>query len=784
MKRQLSLWIALLAMLCLPSPMQAVNVKFKYCHGTEELQQDMRYDSDFSLYWNGMYVGRVVSYYDYDYETGNGLYTYTASLSDSYVGQTIAYISPIGHRGEFVLSSEGNVVELQCSQLTVMAKDDEGNPVVGCSVSLNGLATRSGYTDENGQAVIYVAPGDYTWSWDFGNGTVDLSTDQTLELTAKIEKVETAYNVKFVCRYGNFPVSSSSNSFRLYVYQDGGQLVKNFYVYDNRVNSVGLTAGTYQIRDDMGGASDKFTIESDTIIFVDYHKVTFTSKSGTTPNVNQKVVVTPKGVNSSYSSDRRSATTNAKGVAELYLLPGEYSYTTAGGKVDFTMGNEDKSIDIETVLVTFNIKCDNLSAPGFSVNGSRMTPSADGKLTYGCLPGAEVTLTISPGDSEYNSITSSSMTVTADVSKTVDVEVYSLMFKSNYEDIMPYIYYAGNNRYPASWNRQYYMLAGTYRYLISGQEETVTLDKNTVIEKNFATLTVNVKDTDGKAVADMYIGIGGSVSGIYNYRTDQNGDLILHLLPGDYTVTVGGYETRGITLTGDVTENFIVPGIITFTIDVNDNDSYMAIYDAGLGSTVNGISVQREGNQITARLDPTREYCFANYHGKTKITNGCTITLGTLSVTSQGNGLAFPMENWDAISIYNVIVGSPVRFSAIPVGNDKFQKWTVNGKDYTDAMIDFKTTDQHTVATAVFSGLSTAVSSPIQTNGSLDFNDSYITLPNEMEGSARIYTLDGKLVKQIGVVGDQIGIYDLPAGAYVLSFQHEEGAINARFVKK
>ena len=769
-------------MLCLPATMLAdVEVEFKYCHGAEELQLqlNMGYDSDFSLYWNGMYVGRVVSNYDYDYETGNMLFTYTASLSDSYVGQTIAYISSIGHRGEFVLSSEGNVVELQCSQLTVMAKDDEGNPVVDRSVSLNGLATRYGYTDENGLAVIYVAPGDYTWSWDFGNGTVDLSTDQTLELTAKIEKVKTAYDVKFVCRYGNFPVSTSSNSFRFYVYQDGGQQIADFYS-DNYRESVGLTAGTYQIRDDMGGASDKFTIESDTIIFVDYHKVTFTSKSGTTPNVNQNVVVTPKGVNSGYSFYSRSATTNAKGVAELYLLPGEYSYTAAGGKVDFTMGNEDKSIDIETVLVTFNIKCDNLSAPGFSVNGSSLTPSADGKLTYGCLPGAEVTLTISTGVSEYNSITSSSMTVTADVSKTVDVEVYSLMFKSNYEDEMPYIYYAGNNGYHASWNRQYYMLAGTYRYQVSGQEETITLDKNTVIEKNFATLTVNVKDTDGKAAADVYVRLGSNSS----LRTDQSGNVVFHCVPGNYTLSwiSGNYYdalvSEEITVESDMQTTLTIPAFVSFNI-VGLKNSERGVYTI---DNLNVGSVKEGENSL--RLDPNGEYTISGYHGKTKITNGCTITLGTLSVTSQGNGLAFPMENWDAISIYNVIVGSPVRFSAIPVGNDKFQKWTVNGKDYTDAMIDFKTTDQHTVATAVFSGLSTAVSSPIQTNGSLDFNDSYITLPNEMEGSARIYTLDGKLVKQIGVVGDQIGIYDLPAGAYVLSFQHSDGVINARFVKK
>lgn len=84
----------------------------------------------------------------------------------------------------------------------------------------------------------------------------------------------------------------------------------------------------------------------------------------------------------------------------------------------------------------------------------------------------------------------------------------------------------------------------------------------------------------------------------------------------------------------------------------------------------------------------------------------------------------------------------------------------------------------------MFGGSGTNKVQAIQAGQSLDFNDRYITLPNEMTGVATIYTLDGKLMKKLGVAGDQIGIYDLPTGAYVLSFKHDGGVMNARFLKK
>lgn len=750
-KKLFSFWLAIMAMLCVPTDVQAsVNVNFNFMH-QEESVPGLYNDASVYIYYNGLRISYAYCRESYDYQTGRYVYPGIASaeISDSYVGKTLAYVSTLGHRGEFTLTETGDDVELQCAKLTVTAKDDDGNPLSNRTISLSGLASLSGRTDAEGQCVIYMAPGDYNWEWDFGSGTIDLSTDQTMEL----EKVEeqTYYTLSVVGRYGNFPVSGSYS-----VYKDGNE------IWSHR----DIVAGSYQIRDKFDGTYD-IQIESDTTIYLDYQKVTFVSKSGTAPNVGQNISINSKS----------AATTNGKGVAEVYLLPGTYNYTVAGGTRKLIVENADMTVDIETVKVAFNINCDDWSNLTFYLNNSEMRPTADGVINYGCLPGREVTLRVSNNSTSTYSpeIVSSSMTVTADVPKTVDLNLYSMMFTANYPHGS--IKYESNN-YSLVWNKKYYLLAGTYQFSINGESETVVMDKNTVIEKNYAKLTVNVTDTDGKKVEGCRISVKAN-NDSNSATTDDAGTAILYLPPGNHTLQIGNYELRDISLEGDANENVVIPGIITFTV-LSNHLSNLYLYNEVGSGTYAFVSP----GEVKGRFDSAKEYWFSGVHGKTKITEGCTVTLGTLSVTSQGNGLAFPMENWDAVSTYDVIVGAPVRLSAIPVGNDAFQKWTINGNDYTNAMIDFKTTAQETVATAVFSGNSSAVSTPVHPSNSLEFSESYITLPGEMEGTARIYTFDGKLVKQLGVVGDQIGIYDLPAGAYVVSFQHGDGVINAQFLKK
>ena len=115
-----------------------------------------------------------------------------------------------------------------------------------------------------------------------------------------------------------------------------------------------------------------------------------------------------------------------------------------------------------------------------------------------------------------------------------------------------------------------------------------------------------------------------------------------------------------------------------------------------------------------------------------------------------------------------------------------FQKWVINGVDYTDPMIDFTIKDATTTAKAVFSGTVTSRASVKQdmTNVSLRYDDQFVYFSADVEGSVSIYNIDGKLMKTLGVIGDRVGIYDLPQGNYVLTLTTADGAQTARFMKK
>ena len=91
---------------------------------------------------------------------------------------------------------------------------------------------------------------------------------------------------------------------------------------------------------DMTNANQQFVLN--------YKKIRFISNE-TDPNILENIVVS----NGSYSQD--SKTTDGKGYADFYLLPGTYTYSHLGMSESFTVTN-DMSINLTTQTITFNLK--------------------------------------------------------------------------------------------------------------------------------------------------------------------------------------------------------------------------------------------------------------------------------------------------------------------------------------------------------------------------------------------------------------------------------------------
>lgn len=352
-----------------------------------------------------------------------------------------------------------------------------------------------------------------------------------------------------------------------------------------------------------------------------------------------------------------------------------------------------------------------------------------------------------------------------------------------------YSYYSKSADFNSNGEAVVYLQSGTYIYNSNGVEGEITVgttDQQVNINKYKVTITV--QDTKGEKQVNQYVNLNSSGSGTSDY-TDENGQVVFEVGPGTYTAFLSGSTrtSKEITVTdGNVNETLEIPAVVTFYVqeDGKPFDGWFGLND----NEGNGYSGSVNEGVAKFRIEPNKTYTISggSYRGSVYLTEGCTITLGTIEITSEGMGIAFPCDMYDPTTKQYLVVGSVIRLTAIPVKDDMFQKWVINGVDYTDPMIDFTIKDATTTAKAVFSGTATSRASVKQdmTNVSLRYDDQFVYFSADVEGSVSIYNIDGKLMKTLGVIGDRVGIYDLPQGNYVLTLTTADGAQTARFMKK
>ena len=277
--------------------------------------------------------------------------------------------------------------------------------------------------------------------------------------------------------------------------------------------------------------------------------------------------------------------------------------------------------------------------------------------------------------------------------------------------------------------------------------------------------------------------------GQYADVTDANGKVQFHVLTGgQYELSATSCDvSKDVTVDADKDETLTLDPYVNFNVESNGQP----LTTIGLLISENGggfdYNVNVKNGVAKARLDPTKKYSVGHYHGTTTITEGSTLKLGYIHITTQGAGVAFPMENWETTSSYPVVVGATVRLTAIPVGGGSFTKWDVDGTDYSSAMLDLTVSSHRTVAKAVFTGASSNLIQVRQSNVNTSFNydENYIYLQQDIQGKADIYSIEGKQIKSLGVAGDKIGIYDLSQGNYLLILESDADMTKvARFYKK
>jgi len=749
MKRILLFLAVTMAALLIPnSAWASFQVSVAFTHG-EDTIASYNDQPQIAFYYKGETVGQAYSPYNYDEQ-----WLYILDINDSYAGKTVSYESSLGHIGKITLSSsDPNKLSLDCKKLIVTIKDSQNQPLQYQSVSLTDENNQDYYCQMNnfGKDSVYLKVGVFRYYFDNRDGSFTLTKDDSLNLVKQVPQTVT---LRVKSRHGDFPLSG--NSFRLYKY---GEKDNSEYIY----SSTQVKPGSYWIQDDAGTFTDKIDITKDTLVWLDYYKVTFNSKTGTSPNENQRISITADP--ESYYS--QSVTTNANGEASKLLLSGNYTYSAGGTTATFTVEKEDKTVNISTSKVVITLNSDEQDL--LDDQDYRWYKGDDYGENVKPING-KITIFAAPGDYnlEINNVCNIEVKVNqGENAKTISL--HSLKFTSNVAS--PGRIYV-NEIYSFNFNKKYLFAAGTYSYTLNYGGDAIgqiELNQNKEVPINYAKLTVTVSDDKGLVQGER-VDLGDRYSGV----SDENGKVQFQVLAGgQFELAATSCDvSKPVTVDADKEERLTLSPYVNFNVESNGQP--LTANGLSISETTSGFdyNVNVKNGKAQARLDPTKTYTVGRYHGTATITEGSTLKLGYIHITTEGAGVAFPMENWETTSSYPVIVGATVRLTAIPAGGGAFTKWDVDGTSHTEAMLDLTISNPQTKAKAVF-GDATPDPNPTQVrqssiNATFSFDESYVYLPQSIEGKADIYSVDGKQVKSLGVSGNKIGIYDLSQGNYVL----------------
>lgn len=335
--------------------------------------------------------------------------------------------------------------------------------------------------------------------------------------------------------------------------------------------------------------------------------------------------------------------------------------------------------------------------------------------------------------------------------------------------------------------------------------KTINITEDTSLDFKIDKLSIVCSDKNGEVASDIRLKLTTNKSSSYNYfTTDNNGRVETYALEGD-TIRISMEDNNFdvsnyiVIMNGNKDISLSVPNKISFKLYVDgkpSDDGLIFNYDnqrMTYDSDEKGNYTLRYNGKFPLRLFVNNLFgssqdCDEGFvAGYFTPTDGCTVRVASVKVQSDGKGLVFPRNDFQPQQIYKMFVDNVVRLAAIPVGDSEFINWEINGKTYNQPMIDYTAKEDEITAIAHFSGeITTAVKgvkAPTSEEITVSIEGGTLRLPEFIEGDASFYSVDGRLVKQVGVVGDRIVISDLPAGAYVLTIGVEGRTLSARFVK-
>lgn len=694
-----------------------------------------------------------------------------------------SYSTTMGHVGD--VSSQDNI-KLTIHTLILRLTTPEGLPITNERIAVyrNGAEIKYTTTNQEGYARFLLSPSDqYAYRCNYGEGAI-----MGLDNEASNERVEmciTAHTIIFVAKYGHYPIPD-----KFMLVSDTGEDDAQYGTYTRRDNGMIYFLATpnkpYHIQNDLGITTGPYFTSGD-INYLEYRKVTFISENG-----QESSILKDLRVSAADNRKTKSVTTDGRGRAIVYLLPGNYQWHHLSGNGSFTVSDED--LEILLTPKPTNIRFAN---NGKGVAGLKYTVTDD-------IAGEQKGVTNDSGIAEISLIgEESSVSVNG-------LGAYPLSASMGYADILvcklnvdggkksSYFVLSDSRsrsaRFPCGTD--IYLLPGKYKIGVSSystENHDIDISDDTKFTLSDNTVKVKVTDSDGIPVTDQILMFGINGSSNKSITTNSAGECSVNLQSGVYMMQ-DPYQliSRSINVDSDSSIEVTIPKEITFTIENNGlpYDGY-AIWTVTGGKT---SSIQVVDGVAKARIDTDNPgtISMSGYQSADiplTLREGSRLNMVDAHVGCTGRGIVVPSlgEMLDG----KILQGQVIRLKAIPTQYGTFSHWTINGTRYDEDVIDFTVGADGLDATATFDESTTSVSAATTSN-SVQWNvtpnpaTTEIHFPEEVNAKVSIYNASGQEIQSARVIGSSMNVSELTSGVYFLVANDSEHRPlgTARFVKR
>ena len=128
-----------------------------------------------------------------------------------------------------------------------------------------------------------------------------------------------------------------------------------------------------------------------------------------------------------------------------------------------------------------------------------------------------------------------------------------------------YYYYGKSADFNNNGEAVFYLQPGDYTYSSSGVKGEFTVgNKDEQVNINKYKVTITVQDVNGKKMEGEYVNFADTGN-----NTDENGQVIFEVGPGDYTASMSGSVTASqkvVVTDGNAEATLIVPALVTFYV--------------------------------------------------------------------------------------------------------------------------------------------------------------------------------------------------------------------------